>query len=168
MTRQASPFSIRKTDSRGSSKKNGMSPWHWKSKSQLTLFLRLTNFKQKFIIYFIYFKAFFQLISKVFIELILPDLRRSSILGNKSENFIDAVIFDGARGKRDFVGHLLKAEFALQRFKIAALLLVLFFDLLGLIRSVLLLLLGGFAHLADLLYLVCQFSLNLKGILRES
>ena len=90
------------------------------------------------------------------------------MLGNKSENFIDAVIFDGARGKRDFVGHLLKAEFALQRFKIAALLLVFFFDLVGLIRSVLLLLLSGFAHLADLLYLVCQFSLNLKGILRES
>ena len=36
------------------------------------------------------------------------------MLGNKSENFIDAVIFDGARGKLYLVRHLLKAEFALQ------------------------------------------------------
>ena len=36
------------------------------------------------------------------------------MLGNKSENFIDAVIFDGTRGKLYLVRHLLKAEFALQ------------------------------------------------------
>ena len=89
------------------------------------------------------------------------------MLSNKPEHFIDAVIFDGARGKLYLVGHLLKAEFALQRFKVATLLLVFLFNFLGLIGSVMLLLLSGFAHLADLLYLVCQFSLNLESILRE-
>ena len=92
------------------------------------------------------------------------------MFGDKPENFIEVIVFNGAWGELNFVWHLLKAEFSLERLKEATLLLILFLDVLDLllICRVLVLLLRGFTHLANLLDLIRHFSLNLQGIFGET